>query len=134
MRTTFISLVITISFLFVSSSAYTQCTTWIGLAEETEITNAYTSFRQQIYKEDYTAAFPFWEIVYNAAPAADGHRTNVYSDGRKMLEFLFNNEANKDKKKAIATLILKLIKEQKTCYPHSDILSPTKEILDYLNQ
>ena len=103
------------------------------MSEEGKITDAYTSFRQQIYKEDYIAAFPFWEIVYNAAPAADGLRTNVYSDGRKMLEFMFNNETNKHKKKALASLILKLLEEQKACYPDSDILSPTKEILDYLN-
>ncbi len=109
MRPIFISLMITISLMFVSSNAYPQCTTWIGLSEEGKITDAYTSFRQQIYKEDYIAAFPFWEIVYNAAPAADGLRTNVYSDGRKMLEFMFNNETNKHKKKALASLILKLL-------------------------
>jgi len=85
-------------------------------------------FRDHMKQDDFQSAFPYWEYVYENAPAADGVRATVYSEGRKLLMDKFYKSKNKKSKIEFAKFIFRLAKEEKECYPRSEIEEIPEEI------
>jgi hypothetical protein len=79
-------------------------------------------------------ALQLWKVVYEKSPAADGKRISVYSDGIKLYTEKFNAERNKKRKKEFAEIIYRLMEEQKKCYPDSEVISPSKEIMEFRSE
>lgn len=65
--------------------------------------------------EDYTIAFDYWQKVYKDAPAADGKRATVFTDGVFFYEhFMYKEPAKKDEYFA---KIFELYDKMEECYP-----------------
>ena len=117
-----------------SKKTYSQCETWHHSSELDNLENAFVIYRDYLKKEELEKAYPHWEVVYQASPALDGKRSWVYSDGRILLTQRFNSEMDKKQKKEIAHFILRLIEEQKKCYPESEIVLPPKNIMKFRSE
>lgn len=117
--------------VFMNIQGFAQCQVWQTLPEEKmkELQESYVVYRDMLKKEEYTLAFFHWQIVYEEAPAADGQRSFVYSDGRKFYLRKFKAEKNKQKKATIASLIFDLREEQKACYPAVELEELPSELL-----
>ncbi|HFA50853.1 MAG TPA: hypothetical protein ENJ95_17735 [Bacteroidetes bacterium] len=117
-----------------SNHCLSQCTTWQKLNNADELMDSYVIYRGYMKKGNIEKAFPYWEEVYNNAPAADGKRGHVYSDGRVFYFEKYKAEKRRSKKKEIANTILRLYEEEKKCYPNNEIDLPPKEVIDFLNK
>lgn len=134
MRYFFFCFIFIISYIFSSASLYAQCETWTHHPKQKEITASYILYRQSLKNGNFKIAFENWSLVYKNTPAADGHRSSVYTDGVKMLEEQFKQANRKKKKRQIVDFIFQLIKEQKRCFPNSNIISPSKNVLDFSSE
>ena len=114
-----------------SGNAFSQCETWLKSSEQENMENAYSIYKAYLHTGELINAYDHWEIVYESAPAADGRRSNVYSDGRIILEKMFYTEKTELRKKEIKDFILRLIDEQKQCYPESKIVYPSKDVMEF---
>jgi hypothetical protein len=65
--------------------------------------------------EDYTLAFDYWQKVYKDAPAADGKRATVFTDGVFFYEKFMEKEP--EKKDEYLEKIFELYDKMEECYP-----------------
>ncbi len=128
--------IIVIVAIVISSSTeiFSQCETWHGLSDKENLENSFVIYRDFLKRGDNEKAFQYWEIVYNNAPAADGKRATVYSDGIKLHVDKFIREKKKKKKKELVEVIDRLAKEQSKCYPESDVIPFPKEIMEFRSE
>lgn len=103
-----------------------QCSTWHDLLQKEELENAYVLYRSHLLAGDLDRAFPYWEVVYQAAPAADGVRSHVYSDGRRLLNAQLETAKGRKRKTEVADFIIRLLEDQRVCYP-DDPVEPLPE-------
>ena len=65
--------------------------------------------------KDYTIAFDYWQKVYKDAPAADGKRATVFTDGVFFYEHFMSKEP--EKKDEYLAKIFALYDKMEECYP-----------------
>ena len=118
---------------FMNIKGLAQCQVWQTFPEEKmkELQESYVVYRDMLQKEAYEPAFFHWQIVYKEAPAADGQRSYVYSDGRNFYLRKFKTEKHKRKKALIASVIFDLREEQKECYPEVELEELPTELLKF---
>ncbi len=102
------------SFLITDMNA--QCETWTGKANKDELENTHIFYKDALSAEKYAEAYPLWEKVYKAAPAADGKRASHYYDGRVLISNLYA-DASEAEQAEMAETFLRLYKEEYECYP-----------------
>lgn len=107
--------------LLISSFCMAQCESWVGMANETEISNAHVIYRTSIKSKNYTEAYPSWKIAYDAAPAADGKRTTHYLDGIEIYKDFYKNEADATKKAEYKAEIIKLYDAAIACIENGGV-------------
>lgn len=120
--------------MFSSQEIFSQCDTWHGLANNENLLNSFVLYRDFLKRGENEKAFELWEVVYENSPAADGQRSTVYSDGVKLYTEKFNAERKKKRKKEFAGIIYRLMEEQKKCYPDSEVISPSREIMEFRSE
>ena len=96
--------------------SFAQCKTWNGLPNMEALTEAHSVYRGYVKNENYKDAFPFWEQVYNEAPAADGRRDFHYTDGIKIYKAFYKEETDEAKKEEYVAKVLKFYDEAVDCY------------------
>lgn len=134
MKSFYLFSVLLILYICNASDLRAQCETWHNNPQQKEITDSYILYRQNFKSGSFDTAFTYWTVVYYNAPAADGSRSQVYIDGVKMLEEQFKLAKRKKDKKEIADFILRLIDEQKDCYPNSKTPSPSKNLMEFRSE
>ena len=67
--------------LFLAETAFAQCGKFTDTPKESEALEAHVLYRDAIKIKDYNAAFEYWKVAYELAPAADGKRASHFSDG-----------------------------------------------------
>ncbi len=117
-----------------SMEMYAQCEPWQGSADRENLMNSYVIYRDLLKEGDHEKAFRYWEIVYKRAPAADGERNTVYSDGIKFYIDQFNRKKRRKRKKVLVKSIHRLIAEQQQCYPASEVIPLPKEIIEFRSE
>lgn len=120
--------------MFSSQNIFSQCKTWHGLDDNENLLNSFVLYKDYLKRGENEKAFQLWEVVYENSPAADGNRSTVYSDGIKLYTEKFNVERNKKRKKEFAGIVYRLMEEQKNCYPDSEVIPPSKEIMEFRSE
>jgi hypothetical protein len=104
--------------------ASAQCETWVGSAQEDDLRNAHSIYRQALKINDYTIAFSNWEKAYNGAPAADGKRDYHFIDGAALYKHKFEAATDEAQKKEFADKVIELYDAAIACYQSRGIVLP----------
>lgn len=83
---------------------------------ETALEN-FVIYRGFLREREFEDAFAYWQQVYEIAPAADGRRWTVFSDGIWFYENLLREEEDLGKRDEYIRMILKLYDQIGLCYP-----------------
>jgi len=83
-----------------------------------ELEDDYIIYKDRIDEERIDDAFERWKRVYDKAPAADGQRPDVYTDGIFFYEGLIRGETDSLVKKKYVDIVFKLYDEMVECYPN----------------
>ena len=79
----------------------------------------YIIYKDYIEFENYEEAFELWNKVYREAPAADGKRNDVFTDGVFFYERLALGSEDSIMKAQYIARIFSLYEEAATCYPET---------------
>ena len=92
------------------------CGTFEDTPRKDEAENAHVIYRDFLRQGQYEQAFPYWEIAYKLAPAADGKRNTHYADGIRFYEYFYSKETDPAKKEEQIDQIFKFYDQIDECY------------------
>lgn len=95
-----------------------------------ELLETYVIYRDFIKLNQFDESFHMWEQVYNNAPAADGKRWTVYSDGIAYYQHFLQHETDQVKRKQYRQKILTLYDEIGQCYPEQATYVKARKAFD----
>ena len=109
-------------FILISGCVFGQCQSWVNspkkdLAEETHVL-----YRQAIKSKDYASALPQWQMAFDLAPAADGHRATHFTDGIEIYKHLYEKETDAAKKEEYKKKVIELYDGAITCMKDKSIV------------
>ncbi len=93
------------------------CVKWTDMPNMEGLKTSHVLYRDFMKQKQYDEAMPYWEKVYNSAPAADGFRDYHFLDGVKFQEYMLAKETDPAKKKQFEDRIFELYQEATDCYP-----------------
>ena len=85
-----------------------------------QIEDYFVLYRDDIKNKNYTSAFEYWQQVYKEAPAADGKRNTVFTDGVFFFERLARGAEDEETKQKYVNKMFELYDEMEDCYPSGD--------------
>ncbi len=91
----------------------------------------YVLYRDNLKFNRLDKAFDYWQKVYKVAPAADGKRNTVYSDGIYFYEFFLSQTTDSTQQAAYVDAIFELYDQIKTCYPETAGYVNARKGFDY---
>lgn len=91
----------------------------------------YVLYRDNLKFNRLDVAFDYWQKVYKVAPAADGKRNTVYSDGIYFYEFFLSQTTDSVQKAAYIDAIFDLYDQIATCYPEATGYVNARKGFDY---
>ncbi len=116
-------------FSLFASLTFGQCKTLDDLQDSNLTEENYTLFRDLFKHEKFDEALPYWEQVYKSAPALDGKRDFIYTNGIELFTYRFHNAVTQKAKRGIANFILQLYHEHRKCYPDKETIGISSEVL-----
>ncbi|MGK0389090.1 MAG: tetratricopeptide (TPR) repeat protein [Maribacter sp.] len=117
LKTVYKSLLTLSVFAFIGNTTHAQCETWDGAANKDDLENTHMFYRDAIKAKNFAEAYPLWEKVYAAAPAADGNRASHYSDGRALIKEMYAAQTDATKQEKMLETFLGLYDKEYNCYP-----------------
>lgn len=96
---------------------------------ETALEN-FVIYRGFLREGEIEEAFSYWKLVYELAPAADGRRWTVFSDGIWFYENLLREEEDPVKRDEYIHKILKLYDQIGICYPEQLEFTSARKAFD----
>ena len=90
----------------------------------------YVLYRDFLKVNEWDKAFGYWQKVYQEAPAADGRRNTVYSDGIRFYEYFISQTTDEAKKEEYIAEIFSIYDEILNCYPEGGYV-PARKAFDY---
>lgn len=124
---------IVIIMLCSNSTIYSQCETFKDNPNKAELEDYYVVYREFLKNDKYEEAFKYWEKVHEKAPAVDGKRNRIFTDGIFLYIDKFKKKRDENEKQEIVNKIYALIEQNKICYPEIEIEPLPKEVLKYKN-
>ena len=64
-----------------TSTEVSPCGKFSDAPDQEQALNAHVIYRDFLRQGNFEEAFPYWEVAYSLAPAADGRRNTHYTDG-----------------------------------------------------
>lgn len=98
----------------------------LPFAEKDEIENQYVIYRDMLKRREIQDAFKSWKMVYAQAPAADGRRNTVYSDGIYFHEYFISQAKDSTQIKQYVDKIFEIYDEIDRCYPEDGYIDGRK--------
>jgi len=98
------------------------CPKFSDAPNEDEATTNYVLYRDFLKASDYEQAYDYWRKVYAVAPAADGQRNTVFSDGI----FFYEYRLKQTNDQAYIDSIFTLYDEMERCYPEGGYVAGRK--------
>lgn len=98
------------------------CPKFSDAPNEDDATTNYVLYRDFMKVQDYEQAYDYWRKVYAVAPAADGQRNTVFSDGI----FFYEHFLRKTNNQAYIDSIFMLYDEIEKCYPEGGYVAGRK--------
>lgn len=92
------------------------CGTFDESKDKEQALNAHVIYRDYLKHGNYQEAFPYWDVAYNLAPAADGRRNTHYADGIKFYEHFLAQETDSSKQQKHIDQIFKFYDQISVCY------------------
>ncbi|MCO6493879.1 MAG: hypothetical protein J5I98_36000 [Phaeodactylibacter sp.] len=97
------------------------CQKFRDASNEQEAENNYVLYRNLLKKDEWDKALTCWRKVYHDAPAADGRRNTVYTDGVRFYEYLISQSPEDTARlNAYIDTIFMLYDEASYCYPRGE--------------
>ena len=81
-------------------------------------------YRDFLRTKEWDLAFGYWQKVYKDAPAADGKRSTVFTDGVKFYEHFMQQDTGR--KQEYIQKIFELYDKMQTCYPEGGLVTGMK--------
>ena len=104
--------------------AKNPCPTFKDAPNPDFVLEEFVLYRDFMKVNDFDHAWPKWQYVFKHAPAADGKRTSVFTDGMRFYEHFITKDSTK-KDEYIAE-IFKLYDEMEKCYPEGGLVTGLK--------
>lgn len=101
----------------VLQNSLSDCVKFKDIKKSDEALEAYVLYRDFFKLNEFEQALPYWRKVYKMAPAADGQRYVVYTDGVYLFEYLIREASSEDQKHQYIDTLLTLYDEAIECYP-----------------
>ena len=95
-----------------------------------EAENNYVIYRDFLKVGDMEKAYELWQKVYEVAPAADGRRNTVYSDGIRFYEYFMSQTTDSLEREKYVEKIFAIYDEILECYPEGGYV-PARKGFDY---
>lgn len=106
------------------------CPTFSTASRGDEALTAFVLSRDFLKSEDYDEAFKHWKKAYEIAPAADGQRWTIFSDGIQLYEHFLEDEEDPNLREEYILTILRLYEEIGICYPDQEAYSAGRKAFD----
>lgn len=97
------------------TGAANPCPTFDTATNPDKALEEFVLYKDFLKSKDWDGAFGKWQYVYKNAPAADGKRSTVFTDGIKFYEHFI--ELDSTKKATYLPEIFKIYDEMEKCYP-----------------
>ncbi|HFA48839.1 MAG TPA: tetratricopeptide repeat protein [Bacteroidetes bacterium] len=91
------------------------CATFEDAPDPDQALENFVLYRDFLKTKEWDLAYGYWQKVYKDAPAADGKRANVFTDGVRFYEHFM--EEDKSKKQEYLNKILSIYEKMAECYP-----------------
>ena len=98
--------------------------------EKDELENQYVIYRDMLKTNEIKESFERWKKVYAKAPAADGQRNTVYTDGIYFYEYFISQTQDSTKINEYVDEIFELYDEMEKCYPGKESYSGARKAFD----
>ncbi len=101
----------------VKSEELSDCVKFSDIEDSEEALEAYVLYRDFFKLNQFDQALPYWRKAYRMAPAADGRRYVIYTDGVYLFEYLISQTEEESMERQYIDSILVLYDEAIECYP-----------------
>lgn len=101
----------------VLENSLSDCVKFQDIPQSEKALEAYVLYRDFFKLNQFDEALPYWRKVYRLAPAADGQRYVVFTDGVYLFEYLAREASSEMQKHAYVDTLLTLYDEAIECYP-----------------
>lgn len=108
--------------LLISGSAFSQCNSWVDSSKKDAAEEAHVLYRQALKSKDYETAMHQWQIAFDLAPAADGHRATHFTDGVELYKHLYENETDEQKKDEYKKKVMGFYDDAIACMKNKSIV------------
>lgn len=95
-----------------------DCPGFAETANPDDAVTQYVLYRDQIKLQNYDQAYKLWQEVYQIAPAADGRRNTIISDGIFLYQHFYRQSQDAQQKKEYIGRIFELYDRIASCYPN----------------
>lgn len=95
-----------------------------------DLEDKYIIYRDFLKVGQYKESFDMWKEVYEKAPAADGRRWTVFSDGVYYYEYFISQESDPTKRKEYIASVLELYEKIGECYPEQKAYAKANKAFD----
>ncbi len=99
-----------------------------------DLLNDFVIYRDFLKLGKYEESFPQWEKVYKSAPAADGQRWTVYTDGVKYYEYFLTKTDDAAERTMYQQKIFEMYEQIMECYPAQSQDVKARMAYDYYYQ
>lgn len=100
------------------------CATFNDAPNPDQSLENFVLYRDFLRAEDWDLAFDYWKKVYKDAPAADGKRSNVFTDGVKFYEHYMQQDSSQ--KQMYLSKIFDLYDKMEECYHDGGMVTGLK--------
>ncbi|MEK7256398.1 MAG: hypothetical protein AAB316_16710, partial [Bacteroidota bacterium] len=100
-----------------STGTKSTCPGFADAPSPDQATDNFVLYRDFMKQKDMKGAFDLWQKVYAVAPAADGNRSTVFTDGVKFYEYFITQTTDSLQKEKHIQEIFKLYDHMEKCYP-----------------
>lgn len=101
----------------VEDEKLSPCPKFSDLENSNKITDNYVIYRDYLKTNQIDKAYELWKTVYDVAPAADGKRNTVLTDGIYFMEYYMSQMTDGIKQKEYKTKVFELYDQIDQCYP-----------------
>ncbi|MEM9849997.1 MAG: hypothetical protein AAF847_19055 [Bacteroidota bacterium] len=107
------------------------CPKFSDAPNQDEVMDNYVLYRDALKVNQLDRAFELWKKVYEVAPAADGKRNTVYSDGIYFYEFFIRQTTDETTKAQYIDAVFEMYDQLETCYPEGGGYVNARRAFDY---
>ena len=115
----------------VGGKSLSPCKKFSDNPNEDALTDDYVVYRDMIKTKQVDKAYELWQNVYANAPAADGRRSTVMTDGVYFMEYFMSETTDASKQAGYRDRVFELYDEIQECYPEDGAMMTARKAFDY---